>query len=445
MDSMAKPLWQTGAGGVLAGLAVGVLAIVGLMLANPWGGQGTDGATGPEAAAAGTETQTQAQTSAETQRETQTETPAPAAAPAATPEPAPAVDAAGAPGSAAQALPPRLSVARVAADGQTTLAGQAAPGATVEVVLDGQVIATVQAGGDGGFVAFADLPASDAPRVLSVQQREGAGHLVSPDQVLVQPVTTPAPVSVPAPVVVDVDVDMADAAPAQPGTPAATPASAAAESPSPDTPSPDTPSPDAPAMSAPTPAPTPAAPLTTVVTLTDEGLRLRPAPRAPDTPPEVMSSVALDSIGYTDTGQVALSGRGASGPGEGFVRVYLDNRPVRTGPIAPDGSWQMDLPAVDTGVYTLRVDQLDDQGRVTSRVESPFLREDPAVLRDPGAPADADAVARVVTVQPGSTLWAIARDRYGEGTMYLRVFEANRDRIRNPDLIYPGQVFDLPR
>ena len=48
------------------------------------------------------------------------------------------------------------------------------------------------------------------------------------------------------------------------------------------------------------------------------------------------------------------------------------------------------------------------------------------------------------TVQPGNTLWAIARDRYGEPLMYVQVFEINRDRIRDPDLIYPGQVFVLP-
>jgi nucleoid-associated protein YgaU len=50
-----------------------------------------------------------------------------------------------------------------------------------------------------------------------------------------------------------------------------------------------------------------------------------------------------------------------------------------------------------------------------------------------------------VTVQPGFTLWGIATDRFGEGTMYVQVFEANRDRIKDPDLIYPGQVFTLPQ
>jgi nucleoid-associated protein YgaU len=50
-----------------------------------------------------------------------------------------------------------------------------------------------------------------------------------------------------------------------------------------------------------------------------------------------------------------------------------------------------------------------------------------------------------VTVQPGFTLWAVARDQYGEGILYVQVYEANKDRIRNPDLIYPGQVFALPK
>lgn len=49
-----------------------------------------------------------------------------------------------------------------------------------------------------------------------------------------------------------------------------------------------------------------------------------------------------------------------------------------------------------------------------------------------------------VTVQPGFTLWAIARDQFGDGIRYVQVYEANKDRIRDPNLIYPGQVFTLP-
>ena len=40
--------------------------------------------------------------------------------------------------------------------------------------------------------------------------------------------------------------------------------------------------------------------------------------------------------------------------------------------------------------------------------------------------------------------WALAAERYGDGERYLQIFNANREIIRNPDLIYPGQIFDIP-
>ena len=58
-----------------------------------------------------------------------------------------------------------------------------------------------------------------------------------------------------------------------------------------------------------------------------------------------------------------------------------------------------------------------------------------------GAPS---GPVQAITVQPGHTLWAIARERYGAGLLSVRLFEANASQIRDPDLIYPGQVFDLP-
>jgi nucleoid-associated protein YgaU len=100
------------------------------------------------------------------------------------------------------------------------------------------------------------------------------------------------------------------------------------------------------------------------------------------------------------------------------------------------------VPDITPGIYTLRVDEIDAAGRVSSRVETPFKREAIAVLEEASAQAEGPITA--VTVQRGDTLWAIARDRYGEGPLFVRVFEANRDAIRDPDLIYPGQVFDLP-
>jgi nucleoid-associated protein YgaU len=156
-----------------------------------------------------------------------------------------------------------------------------------------------------------------------------------------------------------------------------------------------------------------------------------------------MSSVALDTITYDPEGEVVLAGRAI---GAGFVRVYVDNQPVGTLPVDADGRWRTDLPQVDTGVYTLRIDEVDAEGEVVSRIESPFRREDPETVAAVMAEetADPDFTVATRTIQPGNTLWAIAEERYGAGILYVEVYEANRDRIRDPDLIYPGQVFTLP-
>ena len=47
-------------------------------------------------------------------------------------------------------------------------------------------------------------------------------------------------------------------------------------------------------------------------------------------------------------------------------------------------------------------------------------------------------------VQPGDTLWAIAKKYYGNGNQYTKIFNANKDKIKNPNLIYPGQQLVIP-
>lgn len=47
-------------------------------------------------------------------------------------------------------------------------------------------------------------------------------------------------------------------------------------------------------------------------------------------------------------------------------------------------------------------------------------------------------------VTRGDSLWRISRQIYGRGIRYTEIFEANKDQIRDPNLIYPGQIFVLP-
>jgi nucleoid-associated protein YgaU len=69
----------------------------------------------------------------------------------------------------------------------------------------------------------------------------------------------------------------------------------------------------------------------------------------------------------------------------------------------------------------------------------------------PGArPADleqdapAAATRRSYTVKSGDTLSKIAQREYGDASDWRKIYEANKDTIKNPDLIYPGQTFIIP-
>lgn len=146
------------------------------------------------------------------------------------------------------------------------------------------------------------------------------------------------------------------------------------------------------------------------------------------------AELSLDAIDYGQAGRnLDLSGRAPPGT---EVRVYLDNRFIGRATADEKGIWRLspgiDIPA---GLYKMRVDRVDSAGKVIARVELPFSR---------AVPIQGLADGTVVFVQPGNSLWRLARRSYGEGLRYTEIYQANKDQIRDPDLIYPGQVFVLP-
>lgn len=206
---------------------------------------------------------------------------------------------------------------------------------------------------------------------------------------------------------------------------------------------PDTATAEAPeaATTAPVIAGSDAAPAAPSVILSDaSGVRVLQSGARPEALNDV---VTVEAIAYRDGGKVVFSGRGQAGS---FVRLYLNNNSFATETVDEAGRWTSTRSDINPGIYTLRIDQVDADGKVTSRFETPFKRETEDVLEAANAlkaRKTATGVA-VVTVQPGFTLWAIARENYGEGIEYVKVYEANRSQIRDPDLIYPGQVFEVP-
>ena len=173
------------------------------------------------------------------------------------------------------------------------------------------------------------------------------------------------------------------------------------------------------------------------------------SPTLRDNAPKV-SDVIIDAISYDEEGEVLLTGRGVE---DQHIRIYVDNKPIKTSSIKADGTWSLDLEEIDAGVYILRIDQLNSDGAVTSRTETPFQKETAEVVikmaalqndNDEESSPNVGIGLTTVIIQPGYTLWAVARKTYGLGMQYVRIYHANKDQIKDPDLIYPGQIFKLP-
>ncbi|OWY10925.1 hypothetical protein B6V74_02575 [Thioclava sp. F42-5] len=342
---------------------------------------------------------------------------------------------------------------RAAPDGSVTLAGRAEPGAKLDILVDGKVVASTQADGGGSFASLFDLPPADGPRALSLRVTGADGSARDSAETLVlrgQPKTeriasaeesvpSQTPVGPAADGATDSSADatasaadgMAMSGSAATGTDVGTSAGTATTT----TTTPAT----ATEVTQSTPTP-PAAPLIADA----DGARLL-APKSDD--------LVIDTISF-GSGEVARSeGRGA--PEGTTLSAYLDDTLVAEAQPGADGRWSLDLPGLGTGEHKLRIDAQDATGKVVARAETGFDQPDEILVANAADPTGAQAASvratgevgdavKVVQIVKGNTLWAIAREVYGDGFLYVRVFDANRDQIRDPDLIYPGQVFNIP-
>ena len=145
------------------------------------------------------------------------------------------------------------------------------------------------------------------------------------------------------------------------------------------------------------------------------------------------NALSMDTAEYDTQGRVVLSGHAAPGA---TVQIYLGNEPLATVTADTAGVWSATSPqAVSSGQLELRLDQLASNGSVAQRVALPFAQ----------AAAIEPAPGQNYVVQRGNSLWRIAQRAYGAGTRYVTIYSANPDQIRNPDKIYPGQVFKIPK
>jgi nucleoid-associated protein YgaU len=145
------------------------------------------------------------------------------------------------------------------------------------------------------------------------------------------------------------------------------------------------------------------------------------------------NALSMDTVEYDAQGRIVLSGRA---PPNATLQIYLGNEPLATVTANAEGGWTAtSTRAIGRRRLELRLDQLAEDGRVAQRLALPFAPSAALQL----------APAQDYVVQPGNSLWQIAKRSYGAGTRYLIIYSANLGQIRDPERIYPGQVFKLPK
>ncbi|WP_431267767.1 LysM peptidoglycan-binding domain-containing protein [Dankookia sp. P2] len=287
----------------------------------------------------------------------------------------------------AQAEVPRFHVARVSARGMLVTAGSAASGMEVQLLEGGRELGRARADSRGEWVILPGDPLPPGPKELSLLARSPGGDPVRSRETLLL-------------VVPESQVAQAPPQPAA-GMPLARPEAAGA-------------------MAMLLPATTAAG----------------AAPRPLQLPAEAAAGrqrLGLDVVDYDEAGGMRFAG---SAPPGSTVRVCVGREHAGDAVAGPAGRWTL-TPAGQPsfGRHTLRVDQLAAAGSVAARIELPFQRD--------RVQEELLANGRLV-VQPGANLWRIARRVYGRGTRYTVIYQANREQIRDPNRIYPGQLFSLP-
>jgi nucleoid-associated protein YgaU len=168
--------------------------------------------------------------------------------------------------------------------------------------------------------------------------------------------------------------------------------------------------------------------------------------------PQAAPQVGIAAVEAETNGALYIAGT-ATTPEP--VRVYVDEEFIGEAEPSESGTWLVEADReMAPAEYAIRADQVDTgTGAVIARAEVPFEREivvatvtQTGETVDPGGAEVAGSVAgpTKVIIKRGDNLWRISREIYGRGIRYATIYRANRDQIRNPNLIYPGQVFILP-
>lgn len=96
-------------------------------------------------------------------------------------------------------------------------------------------------------------------------------------------------------------------------------------------------------------------------------------------------------------------------------------------------------------IVSVKLKQYREYGTKTCTISTESNKTTASVQNTrPTDNSPAPSTNKTYTVQKGDCLWNIAKKFYGNGSKYTVIYNANKDKIKNPNLIYPGQVLTIP-
>lgn len=178
------------------------------------------------------------------------------------------------------------------------------------------------------------------------------------------------------------------------------------------------------------------------------------ASTGPEPSSEAAPTVTVEAV-ESEKDKVFVAGTGEPGSS---VRVYVGDEYQGETQVNSSGKWLVQgSKNIAEGDVEVRADLIAGDGSsVDARAAVTFEKEEDKQIvltkvvatgsgdTGDGQGAEVKKSLPVVIIRKGDNLWRISRRLYGDGVRYTTIYKANTDQIRNPDLIYPGQVFLTP-
>ena len=151
--------------------------------------------------------------------------------------------------------------------------------------------------------------------------------------------------------------------------------------------------------------------------------------------PATDPAVSIQSLAFLSETELQVRGQYAAG---NKLRGRLADIELRDVSLSQAGNWTavVDISSLGAEPQLLQIDLLDQNDKLVASTEMMLDRANLSAGLDG---------SDLVVVQRGDALWRIAYRSYGQGVRYVEIFRRNRDQISDPDLIYPNQIFVVPK